>query len=111
MLDEVHTRNAARRLLKSRLRHALFISQLGKDSVAAQVEEGIGEEANADWLQLLSAWPLPEMQPKLEQLINDALKLAIEDTLSLFAENDDWVGIVLSFRKHFHPNDLLQGAL
>lgn len=107
---EARTRDAARRLIKSRLRHAVFTHQLGVDSGAAQVEEGIIEDAQEDWQQVLASWDLSVNRSEVLAIIDGAFRLAREDIQALFEDAispSRWEEVATKFVRGFNANELL----
>lgn len=103
------TKSAARRLLKSRLR--LHVARAFADEQpdrgwpsVIEVEEGISEEAWADWVRARSV----HARSELPEIVERALREAVESVREAFAVVGGAEPKVTAFVEAFRVDDLLK---
>jgi hypothetical protein len=78
------TINAARRLLKSRLRLVIYSVKGESWESLALLEKGITQDSQEAWAQVLASWDLTDH--RLTELIIEAYDQARQDVVSFFAD-------------------------
>lgn len=83
---ELHTRQAAQRLIKSQARKYVYQTKLKQDggttfSRLLMLEEAIEEEAFLDWQKVLATWPQGFERFAVQAIIEKAAKQAHEDCI------------------------------
>lgn len=107
-MGEWQTRQAARRLLKSRLRFCVLSKLVERDSgwtPAAEVERAIQDQAYEDWVKARSSWVSGDLEP----IVADALEEAAVDVSESFRELVPGFGVdphIDEFVEAFDPKTL-----